>query len=265
MGRPPDLATLGAAAAVAAFLVAFIKNAIGGGIGLVVTPILTLVLPPRTVLGLTAILLNLANPFALRFFWRRWDGPLVRVLLPTTLAGILAGGYAMSFLSDAALRRMIGLAALAGALFQLGVLAWRSTRPVPVTPFGSDPGREALAPRGTLAGGMAVGLVSGVASVAANSGGLLVGPYLAGLGLSNASVVGTGTAVVVVADLVKVVTYGQIGFLTWQLLAVALASVPLLALGAWLGYRLNRRLPRMVVTLALIGIAIIGSLRLLLT
>jgi uncharacterized membrane protein YfcA len=263
MGRPPDLATLGAAAAVAAFLVAFIKNAIGGGIGLVVTPILTLVLPPRTVLGLTAILLNLANPFALRFFWRRWDGRLVRVLLPTTLAGILAGGYAMSFLSDAALRRMIGVAVLAGALFQLGVLAWRSTRPVPVTLLGFDPPRE-LAPRGTLAGGMAVGLVSGVASVAANAGGLLVGPYLAGLGLPNASVVGTGTAVVVVADLVKVATYGQIGFLTWQLLAVALASVPLLALGAWLGYRLNRRLPRMAVTLTLIGIAIVGSLRLLL-
>jgi uncharacterized membrane protein YfcA len=264
------LATLLAAAAVAGFVIGFLKNAVGGGIGLVLTPILTLVLSPRTVLALTAVQLNLANPVSLRYYWGRWDGRQVAILLPAALAGIVSGGALLAHLSDAALRRAIGVTALAGALVQLALLVHRVRRAAPArvadTVGGSPPGappRGGPGPAAVLAG-VAVGLAGGVASAVAHSGGLLVGPYLAGLGLSSAAVVATGLAVVVVADVVKLVTYAQIGFLTWPVAGASVAGLPALLAGSWAGYRLNRRLPRTGLALALIAIAVAGSVRLLL-
>ena len=91
----------------------------------------------------------------------------------------------------------------------------------------------------------------------------MIGPYLVGLGLSNAAVVGTGSAVVTVSNMLKLGTYWQIGFVTGRLVLLALVTTPLLYLGAWLGYRLNAVLPRRLFALLLIAIAIVGSLRLL--
>ncbi|MBI2493529.1 MAG: hypothetical protein HYV94_15735, partial [Candidatus Rokubacteria bacterium] len=81
----------------------------------------------------------------------------------------------------------------------------------------------------------AVGLVAGVASTVAHAGGVVLGPFLVSLGLSNAAVVATANAVVAVS---------QIGFLTGPILLSSVLALPCLFLGTWLGYRANRRLPR---------------------
>lgn len=112
--------------------------------------------------------------------------------------------------------------------------------------------------------GGVLGLLAGGASAVAHSGGIVLGPYLVGLGLPNAAVVATSSALVAVSNVLKLATYWGIGFLSWRLVAVSLLSTPVLYLAAWLGYRLNRWLPRTWFALALIGIAIAGSLRLLL-
>ena len=44
----------------------------------------------------------------------------------------------------------------------------------------------------------------------------------------------------------------------------AVLVIPLLTVGAWLGVRVGRRLPRRAFELTLIGIAIVGAVRLLL-
>lgn len=49
----PALATLAAAAALAAFVTGFLRASVGGGIGLALTPVLSLALPAQSALGLT--------------------------------------------------------------------------------------------------------------------------------------------------------------------------------------------------------------------
>ena len=61
------------AACVAALVVGFLRTSVGGGIGLVLTPTLSLVLPPSVVLAMIAPLMNLSDPLALRYYWRPWD------------------------------------------------------------------------------------------------------------------------------------------------------------------------------------------------
>jgi uncharacterized membrane protein YfcA len=234
----------------AAFVVGFLKTSVSAGTGLVLTSTLSLVLPAPVVLGLISPLMLMSDPIAMRFYWRRWDARQVRLLVPATTLGLLAGTWALTLLSESWLRRTIGLIALALALLQLAVIG--RARPL----FGERPHWLV---------GVAVGMVTGVASMVAHSGGVVSALYLLGAGLSTAALIATVTAVYATTNIVKVVLYWKIGFLTPYVLLVDLLAAPVVLLGAWLGYRLNRVLPRRAFELALLIIAIAGALRLLLT
>jgi hypothetical protein len=244
----PPLATLLVAAGAAALVVGFLKTSIGGGIGLALTPALTLVLPAPVVLALLGILLTFADPIALRLYWRRWDGRQLRLLLPTTLVGVVLGVWALTLLSEFWLKKAIGGFALVFGLLQLAFLGRREGL------FRDEP------PRGV---GAVIGLLTGVATTVAHSAGIVLGLYLTALRLSTTAIVATGNALVAFSNLLKLAGYWQIGLLTGRVVLAGLVAVPLLALGGWLGYRVNRRLPRRWFELAIIAVALAGALRLL--
>ncbi len=241
----PALLALGAGAAL---VVGFLRASVGGGIGLTLTPVLSLFLPVSFVLGLLAALLFLSDPITMYYFWRQWDRRLVRVLLPPMLAGIVLGGWVLSGLDEQGLRRTIGGVALLFAAAQLVTLLARSTP---------------AAVQRHWAVGAAVGLASGVASSVAHSSGVILTPYLAALGMTNAAVVATGTIVVAVSNVLKLATYWVIGFLTGTIVIVGLVGTPLIYAGNWIGYRVNRWIPRRWFAALLLAIAIVGSVRLL--
>jgi uncharacterized membrane protein YfcA len=189
----------------------------------------------------------LSDPISLRLYWGAWHGGLLRRLIPFSLVGIVLGAWLLAGLSEAGLRRLIGAAALLMAGVSLvGML--RTPRP-----------RRHPSPMVTAG----VGVAMGVASAVANSGGIILGPYLAGLGLSNAAVVGTGQAVVATANALKLGAYWAIGFVTLKLALLAVVMTPLVYVGSLVGYRLNARLPRRALALTLITIAIAGGVKLL--
>lgn len=237
-------------ACAAALVTGFLRNAVGGGIGLALTPVLTIVLPPQPVLAMIGLLLLLSDPISLWLYWRRWDGAEARRLIPTMLVGIVLGGWLVAGLSATALRQVIGAAALLFGSAQLAVMLRGGTPSV-------APSASPVA--------MGVGLVAGVASTVAHSGGVVLGLYLVGRPLSSAGVVATGTLAYAISDVVKVGTYAAIGWVTPSLLLATVAATPFLYFGSWLGYRLNARLPRRAFALTLIVIALAGALRLLLS
>jgi len=237
-------------ACAAAFVTGFLRNAVGGGIGLALTPVLTIVLPPQPVLAMIGLLLLLSDPISLWLYWRRWDGAEARRLVPAMLVGIALGGWLVAGLSATSLRHVIGGAALLFGSVQLAVMLRGGTRSV-------APSAAPVA--------VGVGLAAGVASTVAHSGGVVLGLYLIGRPLSSAGVVATGTLAYAMSDVVKVGTYVAIGWVTVPLLIATAAATPLLYLGSWLGYRLNARLPRRAFALTLIVIALAGALRLLLS
>jgi uncharacterized membrane protein YfcA len=208
---------------------------------------LSLALPAQSALGLTGFMLNLADPIILRYYWRQWDARQLRLILPTALVGILIGVWMISGMPDHRLRKVIGAVALVLAALQLVFM------------------RAKIHVGHHWGVGCGIGVLIGMASAVANSGGTIIGPYLAGLGLSNAAVVATGAGALVTANCLKVVSYWSIGFLTWRMVWLSLLASPLLFAGSWLGWRLNAYLPRRWFALALIAISAAGSLKLLLT
>ena len=147
----------------AALVTGFLRNAVGGGIGLALTPVLTLVLPPQPVLAMIGLLLLLSDPISLWLYWRRWDGGEARRLVPAMVVGILLGGWLVAGLSATALRRTIGAAALLFGVVQLAVML-----------RGGTPTTAPSSPPVALGVGLAAGVTSTVAmaerSVTAQSG-----------------------------------------------------------------------------------------------
>jgi uncharacterized membrane protein YfcA len=215
----------------------------------VLTPTLSLVLPPAVVLALIAPLMNFSDPIAVRLYWRRWDAGLLRRLWPSSLLGVVLGAVLLAALPEAWLARTVGAVAL---IFALAQLLLRNRRPAVL---GSPP------PPGV---GVGAGLLMGVASMVAHSGGLVLNLYLLGLRLSTTTILATSNTLIVLTNALKVIGYWQVGFLTARILLAAVLVIPLLALGSWLGFRVGGRLPRRAFELALLTIAVAGALRLLL-
>ena len=245
----PDLLTLAAATGLAALVTGFLRNAVGGGIGVTLTPLLTLILPPHMVLAILGLLLLASDPISMWLFWKQWDWAEARRLLPAMMVGIVVGGWLVAGLFPEALRRTIGAAALVFGSIQLAALLR---------------GHAPTASSSSTPVGIGVGVAAGVASTVAHSGGVVLGPYLATRPLTNAGLIATGTVVYMASDIVKLGTYWMIGWVTPALILVTVGALPLLYLGSWLGYRLNARLPRRAFALTLIGLAFAGALRLLL-
>jgi uncharacterized membrane protein YfcA len=244
----PDFALLVATTCVAALVVGFLRTSVGGGIGLVLTPTLSLVLAPSIVLAMIAPLMNLSDPLALRYYWRQWDRRQLLLLMPAMMAGVVVGTWALSQLSEYWLGKAIGAVALAFGVLQL-VLIGRNQRLFSARPHWGA--------------GAAAGLTAGVASTVAHSGGVVVSMYLVNVHLTKTAMLATGNALYVVPNALKLAGYWSIGFLTGPIIAAAALSVPLLIAGAWLGYRVNQRLPRRAFELLLVVIAIAGAVRLL--
>ena len=237
-------------ACAAALVTGFLRNAVGGGIGLTLTPVLTLALPPQAVLAMIGLLLLLSDPISLWLYWQRWDIGEARRLVPAMLVGIALGGWLVAGLSATSLRQAIGGAALLFGSVQLAVM------------LRGRPPTAAPASRPVALG---VGLAAGVASTVAHSGGVVLGLYLVGRPLGSAGVVATGALAYALSDVVKIGTYAAIGWVTPPLLVATAAATPFLYVGSWLGYRLNARLPRRAFALTLVAIALAGALRLLLS
>lgn len=152
---------------VVALIVALLGFLIGvtkGGfnvLGALLTPLLSLILPVSSAVGVLLPMLIVGDAFAVYSYWNEWDGPLVRRMLPAGVAGALVGTFLLTKLSPNALR-------VALAVFVLFIVAYK---------FLSERlQRWRYQPQGWHA--PAAGALAGVASGMFNNGGPAFNSYL---------------------------------------------------------------------------------------
>ena len=90
------------------FMIGIAKGGFGG-LGSLLTPILSLVLPVASAVGVLLPMLMVGDAFALYMYWREWDIDLVRSMLPAGIAGALTGTFLLSWLSPNLLRIILGV------------------------------------------------------------------------------------------------------------------------------------------------------------
>jgi uncharacterized protein len=205
----PLIAILGVLAA------ALLRGFTGFGFGLAAVPLLSLALPPAKVVPFVVTLQAIVGVAGLRGAWRLCDWRAVRRLLPGLVVGIPLGLAILTSLPPNPVRLAIGLV-IAASVWML----WQGVRLPP------EPSR----PVTILVGGLS-GVMSGLASM----GGPPIVVYLLALGHGAAIVRATSIVYFMLSSFVSLASMSFKGLIDRQVLLWAVASVPMLFGGSWLG------------------------------
>ncbi len=228
------------------FLICFMKGAFGGGFSIIGIPLLSLVMDPITAGGLLAPLFVAMDLFALRY-WKpsTWSKPDLVLLLPGLVSGIGIGVVMFGLLDHCAIEILMALATLAFVgLWLIG-------------------GSKVSARPRSRSKAVAAGVLSGVTTMVAHSGGPPLAMYLLPLGLSKEVYAGTTSLFFTVGNATKAVPWLLLvrpDAKEWILMAICLLAIPV---GVWLGFRLHGKLDQRQIFRACYGLLVLTSAKLL--
>lgn len=208
-----------------ALLIGLSKGGMGAVLAVLATPLLSQVMPVQNAISLALPMLIIADVFALRAFWNKWNMYYIKLLLPTSVIGILIGTYLLANLSDDVLRRILGLFVLIFVVYKL---------------FGDRLTKLEYQPRawhGILAGG-----VAGTGSAVANVGGPPFTVYLLLQKLDPLTFVGTTTLYFALVNLIKLPPLIAAGIMNWNVLLGTLWALPILPIGVWVGRKIIHKI-----------------------
>jgi uncharacterized membrane protein YfcA len=211
--------------AVIAILIAGIaKSGFGGGLGVLSVPLMSLVISPPKAAAIMLPLLCIMDIFNLWQYRKSWDRKNLQILIPAAMIGILGGMLFFRYLSDAVIRLLVGVIALAFVLssFYKGR-------------YGEK--KEANMYRGGFWGSIA-----GFTSFGVHGGGPPIDIYLLPQRLNKSIFVGTKVILFTIVNYIKLIPYAWLGQLNCDNLLTSLILSPLAPVGVLLGIRLHRTL-----------------------
>jgi uncharacterized protein len=204
--------------AVVSLLIGLSKGGMGAALVVLVSPLLSLVMPASQAVALPLPLLLTADAFAVWMYWKRWDMRYVRMMLPMSILGIVIGTYMLDNLPDTTIRHLVGVMTLLFIVYRLLDARLKSIQYQP---------RDW---HGYLAGGGA-----GLASALANTGAVPFTAYMLLQNVTPSVFVGTTTLFFALVNALKVPGYIFTGLLNLDNVLNLLWALPLIPLGVWLG------------------------------
>lgn len=229
-----------------ALLIGMAKGGLSGGLGTLVVPLLSLTLDPRVAAAIVLPILIISDWFALAAFWGKGHRGHLVVLLIGAALGILIGTLTFHVVSEPAMRLLMGLLSIGYV-----VSTW----------VGFARQAETPQPPATLPG-MFWGAVSGFTSFTAHAGGPPVQIYLLPRGLDKMTFQATTAIFFTIINIAKVPSYVLLGQFTQPIMISALVVMPASALGVFLGYRLQNRIPQHLFFRIMLGLLLITGLKL---
>lgn len=202
----------------AALLVGFTKTSVGG-VGILAVLLMALAIPGKASPGVLLPMLIVADVFAVIYYRRHCNWGILLRLFPLTAVGVVIGYFSVSVVPAETFEKVIG----ATILFMLGFEMLvpksekRSTHPL-LTGF--------------------VGVFAGISTMIANAAGPVFGVYLLQMGLPKNEFVGTRSWFFLIVNLFKIPFSANLGLVTLDTLKLNVMFVPVIFLGAYLGYKI---------------------------
>jgi uncharacterized membrane protein YfcA len=231
--------------AILGFMIGFAKGGFNG-LGALLTPILALVLPVASAVGVLLPMLMVGDAFALSMYWKEWDLDLVKRMLPAGIIGALAGTFLLSSVSPDGLRLTL-------AIFVLGLVAYK---------FLSDR-IQAIRYEPKPWHAPAAGFLAGVASGMFNSGGPPFNSYLLFQKLKARPFIATTAIYFALLNLIKVPGFLYTGVLNLPLLFSLWWVFLFIPVGIWVARMTLTRLSPAAFEWIIIALLIFSSLWLL--
>lgn len=216
-----------AAALPAVILVGLSKGGLGGGVGLVGVPLMSLVMPPVQAAAILLPILVLMDAVSL-WSWRGfYDAGVLRTTMPAGMVGIGVGWMTAAFVTEAMIRFAVGMIALVFVARQLH----RRSR---------TPGVERRPPSGVA--GRFWGTIAGFTSFIAHAGGPPFQIYTLPLGLDPKVFTGTSVIFFAVTNAAKLIPYFALGQFGSENLAASAVLMPVAPLATLAGAFVVRRM-----------------------
>ena len=224
------------------FMIGFAKGGFGG-LGALLTPILALVLPVASAVGVLLPMLMVGDVFAVYMYWKEWDFDLVRRMLPAGIVGALAGTFLLSSVSPDGLRIILGIFVLVSVAYKFLSDRIQAIRYEP---------RSWHAPT--------AGLLSGVASGMFNSGGPPFSSYLLLQKLQARPFIATSAIFFALLNLIKVPGFLYTGILNVSLLLSLWWVFPFIPVGLWVARMTLTRISPSAFEWIIVALLIFSSL-----
>ncbi len=213
-------------AIIAILVVGISKGGLGGGLGVLGVPLMSLTIPPAQAAAILLPILCAMDLMAMKAFWKGWSAEHIKRLIPAAIIGIVIGGLTFKYFRASDIRLLVGLIAVGFALNY-----W-------FKPFQRFAGRKPGAKSGFFWGSIA-----GFTSFVAHAGGPPVNIYLLPQKLDKRIYQATTVIFFTIVNYVKLIPYALLGQFNTANLSTSIMLLPLAALGIWLGYKLHHRLP----------------------
>lgn len=215
--------------AIAILLTGVSKSGLGGSLGGLAVPFMSMWISPRDAVAVVLPILIAMDMAGIRA-WRgkaAWDE--LKILIPAALVGIALGSLAFGVLSE---RMVLGALGLISVLFALDRLLRR----------GATHAADARGGVPRIWAGIC-GAGAGFTSTLSHAGGPPLLIYLLGRGLPRERFVATSVFFFATINLAKLPFYLGLDLFSRDTLLMSALLLPLVPLGVWLGMRLLARIP----------------------
>lgn len=240
---PDNLIAFYVVTALVALIIGADKGGVGGMLGTLGVPLMTLIMPVGEAIALVLPILMFGDIFAVSAHWGHWRGGLLTRLLPGGLLGILAGTFVLVNVPSDLLRIALALLILLFVAYRL--LEQRILRDLTYQPRGWH--------------GVVAGAGAGLTSTIAHAGGPPITIYLLLQRLEPRTFVATAAFYFAILNLTKLPFYVAAGLFDLQRLLAIVWLLPLVPLGVWLGKRLSTRVPRLVFERLILGLLLLSA------
>ena len=225
----------------AVLLYGMAKGGFGGSVSVIAIPLMSLAVPPVQAAAIMLPLLVAMDFVAIWSFRGTWSKRNIKLTLPGAIGGIIIGAFTFKYLSEDAIRLLIGVIAVAFCLDY-----W--FRPAPSG--GRTP---------TLAGGTFWGTVAGFTSFGLHQGGAPISVFYLPQQMDKKTLMGTFAVFFTIVNLVKLIPYTWLGQFDTRNLLTSLVLLPLTPVGVRLGYYfLGRVNDKTIYTICYFFLLIVG-------
>lgn len=202
----------------AALIVGFTKTSVGG-VGILAILLMAIAIPGKGSPGVLLPMLLLGDIFAVIYYHRECKWHILFKIFPLTAVGIAIGYFSVNAIPSEVFEKVLGVIILIMLGLEIG-LSYRNK---------------------TIQGGLIVtsiiGILAGIATMIANAAGPIFGVYLLQMGLTKEEFVGTRSWFFLIVNTFKLPFSAGLGLITADTLLLDLMFVPVILLGAYIGFR----------------------------
>ncbi|MFY0688959.1 MAG: sulfite exporter TauE/SafE family protein [Cyclobacteriaceae bacterium] len=208
-----------------AVLVGMAKTGVSGA-GMIVVPMLAIIFGGKNSSGVLLPILIFADVFGVRHYHRHAEWHHLKKLLPFAIIGVLIGTYTGQFIDDEMFKQIMAII----IFISLGIMLWleRGSKKVPHNRWFAA----------------TTGVLGGFTTMVGNLAGAVMSLYLLAMQLPKNRFIGTAAWFFLIINILKVPFH----VFVWETITVDsflldLTTIPSIAVGAFLGIWITKKIP----------------------